>query len=145
MKIERLLSIIVILLERKKVPAPRLAEIFEVSTRTIYRDIDTLNAGSRSISTVWQFHIGSHIIRAVALVQFQGILRIVSSKGGVGDGHHRILNTAQVPVDTVFQPARTSIELAVVNRQGLAVGQVHKRRVSLIIRRIAIELTPLQG
>lgn len=65
-------------------------------------DIDTLNAGSRSISTVWQFHIGSHIIRAVALVQFQGILRIGSSKGGVGDGHHRILNTAQVPVDTVF-------------------------------------------
>ena len=51
MKIERLLSIIVILLERKKVPAPRLAEIFEVTTRTIYRDIDTLNAAGIPIVT----------------------------------------------------------------------------------------------
>ena len=51
MKIERLLSIIVILLERKKVPAPRLAEIFEVSTRTIYRDIDTLNAAGIPVIT----------------------------------------------------------------------------------------------
>ena len=51
MKIERLLSIIVILLERKKIPAPRLAEIFEVTTRTIYRDIDTLNAAGIPIVT----------------------------------------------------------------------------------------------
>ena len=51
MKTERLLSIIVILLERKKVPAPRLAEIFEVTTRTIYRDIDTLNAAGIPIVT----------------------------------------------------------------------------------------------
>ncbi|MCP1224178.1 YafY family protein [Sebaldella sp. S0638] len=51
MKIERLLSIIVILLERKKVPAPKLAEIFEVTTRTIYRDIDTLNAAGIPIIT----------------------------------------------------------------------------------------------
>ena len=51
MKIERLLSIIVILLERKKVPAPKLAEIFEVTTRTIYRDIDTLNAAGIPIVT----------------------------------------------------------------------------------------------
>ena len=51
MKIERLLSIIVILLERKKVPAPELAGIFEVTTRTIYRDIDTLNAAGIPIIT----------------------------------------------------------------------------------------------
>ena len=51
MKIERLLSIIVILLERKKIPAPKLAEIFEVTTRTIYRDIDTLNAAGIPVVT----------------------------------------------------------------------------------------------
>ena len=51
MKIERLLSIIVILLEKKTIPAPKLAEIFEVSTRTIYRDIDTLNAAGIPIIT----------------------------------------------------------------------------------------------
>lgn len=42
MKIDRLLSIVFILLEKKKTSAKELAEIFEVSTRTIYRDIDTL-------------------------------------------------------------------------------------------------------
>lgn len=43
MKIERLLAIIVILLNRRKIKAKELAERFEVSIRTIYRDIDTLN------------------------------------------------------------------------------------------------------
>lgn len=32
-----------VLLERKKISAPKLAEMFEVTTRTIYRDIETLN------------------------------------------------------------------------------------------------------
>lgn len=43
MKIDRLISIIMVLLERKKVSAPKLAEMFEVTTRTIYRDIEVLN------------------------------------------------------------------------------------------------------
>lgn len=43
MKIDRLISIIMVLLERKKISAPKLAEMFEVTTRTIYRDIETLN------------------------------------------------------------------------------------------------------
>lgn len=43
MKIDRLMTIIVILLNRKKVTAKELAEKFEVSVRTIYRDIDTID------------------------------------------------------------------------------------------------------
>lgn len=43
MKIERLLGIVVYLLNRKIVTANILAEKFEVSTRTIQRDIETLN------------------------------------------------------------------------------------------------------
>lgn len=41
MKLERILAILVMILERK-VLASELAEKFEVSTRTIYRDMDTL-------------------------------------------------------------------------------------------------------
>ncbi|MBC1634335.1 YafY family transcriptional regulator [Listeria welshimeri] len=41
MKLERILAILVLILERK-VLASELAEKFEVSTRTIYRDMDTL-------------------------------------------------------------------------------------------------------
>ena len=43
MKIDRLLSIIVILLNKDKVTANELAGRFEVNVRTIYRDIETIN------------------------------------------------------------------------------------------------------
>ena len=43
MKSDRLFQIVHILLSRGKVKATELAEIFEVSTRTIYRDIDALS------------------------------------------------------------------------------------------------------
>lgn len=42
MKIERLMAIIVLLLNRRRITARELAERFEVSIRTIYRDITTL-------------------------------------------------------------------------------------------------------
>jgi len=43
MKVERLISIIMILLDKERIGAQELAEMFEVSTRTIYRDIDAIN------------------------------------------------------------------------------------------------------
>ena len=43
MKIDRLLAIILILLTRKKITASELAAYFEVSVRTIYRDIESLS------------------------------------------------------------------------------------------------------
>lgn len=44
MKDSRLFQILYCLLEREQVTAPELAEQFEVSVRTIYRDIDALSA-----------------------------------------------------------------------------------------------------
>ncbi|KAF5042629.1 helix-turn-helix transcriptional regulator [Oscillibacter ruminantium] len=43
MKVERLLSMIMTLLAKERVGAQELAEQFEVSPRTIYRDIDAIN------------------------------------------------------------------------------------------------------
>jgi predicted DNA-binding transcriptional regulator YafY len=43
MKIDRLLSIVIMLLNREKISAAELAKKFEVSVRTIYRDVDTIN------------------------------------------------------------------------------------------------------
>lgn len=43
MKISRLISIILILNERKRVSAHELSELMEVSQRTIYRDIEAIN------------------------------------------------------------------------------------------------------
>lgn len=42
MKLERMIGILSILLQHQKVTAPYLAEKFEVSRRTISRDIDAL-------------------------------------------------------------------------------------------------------
>ncbi|MBL1230190.1 YafY family transcriptional regulator [Enterococcus sp. BWB1-3] len=55
MKVERLVSIIMILLDKERVGAQELAEKFEVSPRTIYRDIDSINLAGipvRSVSGV---------------------------------------------------------------------------------------------
>lgn len=43
MKVDRLVSIIMVLLDKKRIGAQELADLFEVSPRTIYRDIDTIN------------------------------------------------------------------------------------------------------
>ena len=43
MKIDRLVSIIMILLDKERISAQELADMFEVSPRTIYRDIDAIN------------------------------------------------------------------------------------------------------
>ena len=52
MKMERLIGILSILLQREKVTAPELAEQFEVSRRTIQRDIESLCRAGIPISTV---------------------------------------------------------------------------------------------
>ena len=51
MKMERLIGILSILLQREKVTAPELAEQFEVSRRTIQRDIESLCRAGIPIST----------------------------------------------------------------------------------------------
>lgn len=43
MKVDRLVSIIMILLDKGRIGAQELADMFEVSPRTIYRDIDAIN------------------------------------------------------------------------------------------------------
>ena len=55
MKVDRLVSIIMILLDKKRIGAQELADMFEVSPRTIYRDIDAINMAGipvRSLSGV---------------------------------------------------------------------------------------------
>ncbi len=47
MQIHRLFEIVYILLEKKNVTAKELAEHFEVSTRTIYRDVEILAEAER--------------------------------------------------------------------------------------------------
>ncbi|MER3127406.1 YafY family protein [Bacillus pumilus] len=51
MKIDRILSIVMLLISKKQVQAKDLAALHEVSVRTIYRDIDTINQAGIPVVT----------------------------------------------------------------------------------------------
>ena len=52
MKIDRLIGILSVLLRQEVTTAPKLAEIFEVSRRTINRDIEDLCRAGIPIQTI---------------------------------------------------------------------------------------------
>lgn len=52
MKIDRLVSIIMVLLDKRRIGAQELADIFEVSPRTIYRDIDAINMAGIPVRSI---------------------------------------------------------------------------------------------
>ena len=60
MKLDRLIAVLVMLLRRERVQAKELAEMFEVSVRTILRDVEALN------------------LAGIPVVTYQGV------KGGIG-------------------------------------------------------------
>lgn len=51
MRFERMIAIVMLLLKRGKVSGKELAELFEVSLRTIYRDVEAINASGIPIAT----------------------------------------------------------------------------------------------
>ncbi len=51
MKLERMIAIVMLLLQRKKVTGKELSEMFEVSLRTIYRDIEAITTAGIPIVT----------------------------------------------------------------------------------------------
>lgn len=52
MKVDRLVSMIMLLLEKRRIGAQELAEQFEVSPRTIYRDIDAISMAGIPVRSV---------------------------------------------------------------------------------------------
>ena len=52
MKVDRLVSIIITLLDKNRIGAQELADLFEVSPRTIYRDIEAINMAGILICSI---------------------------------------------------------------------------------------------
>ncbi|QQO10045.1 helix-turn-helix transcriptional regulator [Breznakiella homolactica] len=128
MKIDRLIAIIMILLEREKISAPVLAEMFEVSTRTIYRDIDAIN------------------MAGIPIVSYTG------PGGGVGilDSYKvekRLFNTADITSLLLgLGSIRTSMDDSeIVTTLAKIRGMIpegEQQRIESDVRRIKIDLSP---
>ncbi len=101
MKIDRLLSIIIILLNKGKISARELSDRFEVSVRTVYRDIDTINmAGIPVVSqqgNTGGFSILDNFKIDRQLLSFQDLVSIISALKGVNNAFNdkKIQNTLE--------------------------------------------------
>lgn len=96
MKIARLLTMTVLMLNRRKITAKELAEEFEVSIRTIYRDVDTLNAAGIPVIS-WQGYEGGFCIPdefklSRQLFTFDDLVSVLTTLKGV----NRTLNNRDV-------------------------------------------------
>jgi predicted DNA-binding transcriptional regulator YafY len=89
MKIDRLIGILTVLLQKEKSTAPELAERFEVSRRTILRDIDTLalagipiiatRGGNGGISIMDGYKINKNILTSDELQNLVAALKGLDS------------------------------------------------------------------
>jgi predicted DNA-binding transcriptional regulator YafY len=125
MKIERLLGIVLLLLNRKKITAPELAERFEVSVRTIYRDIEAIDAAG------------------IPIVSFQG------TGGGFGIlDSYRLERQLLTPDDTltllsVLQGVDDALSLESVHESSKKIQSlVPKEAMSRLTDEVKIELSP---
>lgn len=92
MKIDRLLGIITVLLQRDRVTAPELAKRFEVSRRTIHRDIDdicragipviTYQGGDGGISIADGYKLDKNVL---SIEELRSIITGLKSLGSVSD------------------------------------------------------------
>ena len=103
MKVDRLVSIIMILLDKKRIGAQELADRFEVSPRTIYRDIDTINLAGIPIRSTSGVGGGFEIMQAYKIdrkvfstTDLSAILIGLSSLSGMMRGDELVNALAKV-------------------------------------------------
>ncbi|WP_055668995.1 helix-turn-helix transcriptional regulator [Desnuesiella massiliensis] len=89
MKIDRLISIVLLLINKNKISASELAEYFEVSQRTIYRDIEylcmaglpiTSHAGSNGgFSLMENYRLEKHLLKTEDILSIKAALKGITS------------------------------------------------------------------
>lgn len=128
MKIDRLISVIMILLERPRISITELAELCEVSPRTISRDIETIN------------------MSGIPVVSYPGL------NGGVGilDTYKiekRIFSTADITTLLMglgcIRSSLSSEEVvsAIAKIKGF-IPEEHRREIELRAGRLTIDMSP---
>ncbi|MCG8633837.1 MAG: YafY family transcriptional regulator [Desulfobacterales bacterium] len=96
MKIDRLLSMTILLLNRRKMTAPDLADYFEVSVRTVYRDVETLNRSGIPVVTFrgqgGGLCIPDHYKLSRQLLTFSDMVSILTTLKGI----NKTLNNKEI-------------------------------------------------
>jgi len=111
MKMDRLVSIILVLLDKERISAQELANMFEVSPRTIYRDIDTINMAGIPVHATSGVGGGFEIMqkykidkRFFSVADLSAILMGLSNLSNMIQGHELVNALAKVksfiPVDS---------------------------------------------
>ena len=111
MKTDRLIGILSVLLQRDQMTAPELAALFEVSRRTINRDIDALNQAGIPIVTTQGANGGIRIMegyrvdRAVlSSADMQAILSGLKSLDSVSDSNRYRLLMEKIKIGSSAAP-----------------------------------------
>lgn len=99
MKLDRLVSILVLLLRKERIQAKELAEIFEVSVRTILRDVEAINLAGIPIVTYQGANGGIGIAKGYRLdksvLTENDMSTIISTlrgiEGTMPDSKHKVL------------------------------------------------------
>lgn len=131
MKVDRLVSIIMTLLDKKRIGARELADMFEVSPRTIYRDIDAINMAGIPVRSAPGVGGGFEIMQEYKLDKtvftaddLSALLMGLSSLSGMMRGDEPVHALAKVKS---FIPADRAKE------------------IELKVNQICIDLTPWTG
>jgi predicted DNA-binding transcriptional regulator YafY len=135
MKIERLLGIIIYLLNREIVSANTLAERFEVSTRTIQRDIEAINIAGIPVTSIQGSNGGYGILDSFRLDKhvsskedYQFIITALKSMNSAYNSKkleatlEKLLNTSN---KERFQETKVRLDFS-VSREGRSINQYLK-------------------
>lgn len=121
MKVQRLVSILMTLLDKKRISAEELAQQFEASKRTIYRDIDSLNMAGIPIHSTPGVNGGFEIMerykvdnKVFSTNDLSTLLTSLSSLSNVGQNEE--LANAMAKIKS-FIPADSAREIEVKANQ----------------------------
>lgn len=110
MKIDRLLSIVIILMNRNLIQAKELADMFEVSVRTIYRDIESINQAGIPVVTYQGANGGIGLMEGYRLDrnvltdgELADIFTALQNVSAYGAGEHSLL---MEKISSVIPPSK---------------------------------------
>ncbi|MFD1451087.1 helix-turn-helix transcriptional regulator [Oceanobacillus sojae] len=128
MKLERLLSIIILLINHRMLQAKDLAERFEVSVRTIYRDIDTINAAG------------------IPIITYQGVYGGIGLAEGYRLDRNLLTNDELAAIVTALRSISTSYEKAqhqqLMEKMNSVVHPVDAKAFQSKTSRVLIDYSP---